>query len=158
MRKCLAVLFLFVLSSCQLFMSREEKTDKLVHDKLQEIDWNEVDQYPLFDNCDEMAPKATQRECFRTEMTRLVSEALESLQWEVKNDLNDTVLIDFKVDEDGFISITEMEVSPSILAEIQDFNEQIRNQLKDLTVAPAVKRAKKVSMRFRLPVVLNTQP
>ncbi len=137
-------------------MSKEEQTQKLVNDELLAIDWNDVDQYPLFDNCDETAPKQIQRECFENGMLRIAEQALDSLQFEVQNDLNDTVVIEFKVDEHGFITVEQIKDSPEILNEISNFNIQIKSRLKDLTVAPALKRGNPVSLRFKLPIVINT--
>ncbi|MDC6367679.1 MULTISPECIES: hypothetical protein [Flavobacteriaceae] len=156
MRKFLFFSCFALFASCELFMSKEEQTQKLVNDELLAIDWNDVDQYPLFDNCDETAPKQIQRECFENGMLRIAEQALDSLQFEVQNDLNDTVVIEFKVDEHGFITVEQIKDSPEILNEISNFNIQIKSRLKDLTVAPALKRGNPVSLRFKLPIVINT--
>ncbi|WP_420321430.1 hypothetical protein [Flagellimonas sp.] len=156
MRKLVLLVFLGLLMSCELFTSKEEQTKNRVNQELLTIDWNDVDQYPLFEGCDETAPKEIQRDCFQTKMLQIASDTLESLNFEVQNDLEDTLYIDFKVDEHGFISILEMEEKQSILDEIADFNQQITERLRDLTVAPALKRGIPVSLRFRIPLVLNT--
>lgn len=137
-------------------MSKEDKTKKLVRDELETVNWNDVDQYPLFDNCDETATKKAQRDCFQNEMLNHFSQALDSLQFDVKTDLNDTMYVDFKIDEHGFITVLNLEENLNILKEIEDFNTQITGRLKDLTVAPALKRGTPVSLRFRLPIVVNT--
>ena len=54
----------FLLQSCDWMASTESKTQKIVEDELRGIDWNEVDQYPLFEGCDETAAKQEQRQCF----------------------------------------------------------------------------------------------
>ncbi|MEO9513167.1 MAG: hypothetical protein ABJN84_11640 [Flavobacteriaceae bacterium] len=137
-------------------MSKEEKTKKLVHDELKTVNWNDVDQYPLFDNCDENATKKAQRDCFQHEILNHFSQALDSLQFEVTTDLNDTLYVDFLVDEHGFITVLNIEENPNILKEIEEFNAEITSRLLDLTVAPALKRGTPVSLRFRLPLVVNT--
>ena len=156
MRKFLLFSSVALLASCELFMSKEDQTQKLVDDELLSIDWNDVDKYPLFEACDEMAPKEIQRDCFQAEMVQIASQALDSLSFEVQNDLNDTIVIEFKVDEHGFITIEQIGDNSQVLEEIDGLNDQIRNKLKDLTVAPAIKRGSPVSMRFRIPVILNT--
>ncbi|MEM9647279.1 MAG: hypothetical protein AAF969_02290 [Bacteroidota bacterium] len=157
MRKFLTVFFLALLASCELFMSKEDKTKQLVNEELLAIDWNDVDQYPLFEACDETVSKEIQRDCFQTEILKIASKALDSLRFEVQQDLEDTIFIDLVVDEHGFISIVDIEEKQNVLNEIGDFNTQISNTLKDLTVAPALKRGIPVSLRFRIPIVLNTQ-
>ncbi|WP_298793892.1 hypothetical protein [uncultured Allomuricauda sp.] len=157
MRKLILLMFLGLFTSCELFKSKEEQTKNRVNEELLAIDWNDVDQYPLFEGCDETAPKEIQRDCFQNEMLKIASDTLDSLSFEVDNDLEDTLYIDFEVDEHGFISILEMEEKQSVLNEIADFNEQITERLNNLTVAPALKRGIPVGLRFRLPLVLNTQ-
>ncbi len=65
MRK-VAVLACFCLfTSCDWFTSNEEKTQELVNEEMRNINFNEVDRYPLFDNCDEMLGKEEQLDCFQ---------------------------------------------------------------------------------------------
>ena len=158
MRKRLFLFILFgVFTSCELFESKEEKTQKLINEELMAIDWNDVDQYPHFDNCDETATKQAQKECFEGVMMDFFSKALAGLKFEVDHELHDTVYIDFLVDEHGFISVLNVEEKTDVLNEISDFNHKISERLNDLTtVAPALKRGNPVSLRFRLPLVLNT--
>ncbi len=156
MRKLILLSFLVFFTSCELFTSKEEQTKNRINEELLAIDWNDVDQYPLFEGCDETAPKEIQRECFQTRMLQIAADTLDSLSFEVENDMEDTLYIDFNVDEHGFISIVEIEEKQVVLNEIANFNEQISERLADLTVAPALKRGMPVSLRFRLPLVLNT--
>ena len=153
----LSIIFMGLLVSCELFESKEDKTQKLVNEELLAIDWNDVDQYPIYEDCDETAPKEAQQECFQNVITEYFSEALVGLEFQVRNDMNDTVYIDFLIDEHGFISVLNVEEKTSVLNEISDFNSKISESLNDLTtVAPALKRGNPVSLRFRLPLVLNT--
>ena len=146
------------LASCDFFLSQEKITEDLVEEELYQIDWNEVDQYPLFDACRENLPKPEQRACFENTMMAQLGKALEGMEFEVNNDLNDTVLLDFLIDEHGFITVQSVEERSDVLQEIEDFNATISKRLNDLTtVAPALKRGVPVSIRFRLPVVLNTE-
>lgn len=153
----LLIIFMGSLVSCELFESKEVKTQKLVNEELLAIDWNDVDQYPLFEDCDETADKEAQRECFQNVMSEYFAEALSGLEFQVRNDLHDTVYIDFLIDEHGFISVLNVEEKTSVLNEISNFNTKISARLNDLTtVAPALKRGNPVGLRFRLPLVLNT--
>ncbi|MER3374534.1 MAG: hypothetical protein RIM83_07840 [Allomuricauda sp.] len=153
----LLIIFMGLLVSCELFESKEDKTQKLVNEELLAIDWNDVDQYPLFEDCDETANKPDQRDCFQAVMLDSFSKALDGLEFQVDQDLNDTVYIDFVIDEHGFISVLNVEEKTDVLNAIADFNTKISERLNDLTtVAPALKRGNPVSLRFRLPLVLNT--
>ncbi|MEZ4810311.1 MAG: hypothetical protein R2819_08115 [Allomuricauda sp.] len=156
MRKFLLLSCVGLLVSCELFMSKEDRTQKMVNEELLAIDWNDVDHYPLFEDCDETATKPVQRECFRTVLLGYFSQALDSLHFQVENNLHDTVYIDFEIDEDGFISVRNVEEKTVVLSQIKDFKTEVTKRLNDFTVKPALKRGIPVSMRFRLPLVLNT--
>ncbi|PRX57551.1 hypothetical protein [Flagellimonas meridianipacifica] len=158
MRKLIWISFFGLLTACDFFVSKEEATQKLVEEKLLQIDWDDVDQYPLFDACREDMLKPEQRACFEDTMMTQLNKALEDMEFEVKNDLNDTVLIDFLIDEHGFITIQNVEEKAKVLKEIENFNSEVTRRLNDLTtVAPAIKQGIPVSVRFRLPIILNTQ-
>lgn len=158
MRKMCLLCCFGLLVSCELFMSKEEKAQKLVNEELLSIDWNDVDQYPLFDVCDETAVKEAQRECFQNTMADYLSEVLADLEFEVERDINDTVYVDFLIDEHGFINVLELDATTVPMKGLEDFDERITQRLNNLTtVAPALKRGTPVSLRFRLPLLLNTR-
>ncbi len=146
-----------LLISCEYFASRETKTQQLVNDELLAIDWNEVDAYPLFENCDETFSKPEQRACFENTMLQHFSTAFSDLEYSVQNDLNQQLFVDFLIDEHGFITISKVEENNAIAEAIPGFYNEINSRLNDLTtVKPAHKRGIPVSVKFRLPIVLNT--
>jgi len=157
MRKFLFLPIVVMLVSCELFQSKEVRTENKVSEELLSIDWDDVDAYPLFDACDENVSKQIQKECFLENMFAYFSSAFSDAKFEVETDVNETLYVDFKIDEDGFISVLEIEENSRINDLIPDFNEEISNRLNDLTtVAPALKRGNPVSIKFRLPLVVNT--
>ncbi|MDT0620900.1 hypothetical protein [Croceitalea vernalis] len=157
MQKFLFLLMVVFLTSCELFQSKAVRTENKVQEDLLAIDWNDVDSYPLFDTCDENAPKSTQRSCFQENMFNYFSSAFSDAQFEVDTDINETLHVDFKIDEHGFITILEIEENVKINELLPGFNAEISSRLNDLTtVAPALKQGNPVSMKFRLPLVLNT--
>ncbi len=154
----LFLLLMGVLQACEYFQSKEEKTRQLVNDELLGINWNDVDQYPLFDNCDETSEKPAQLRCFQEEMMRHMVDTLQGLEYQVSQDLNDTIKVDLLIDEHGFIRVTNIQDNHRVQETLPNFNEEVTRRLNDLTtVAPALKRGMPVSMKFRLPIVLNTE-
>jgi len=146
-----------LMTSCTLLPSREDLTSKLVNDTLMAINWNDVDQFPVFGDCEETLPKMALRNCFEESMVTYLSNMLDGLTWEVEQPLNDSAYVDFLVDEDGFITMTEVSSSENIIAHIPNFNSTLRERLKNLnSAAPALKRNIPVKLKFRLPIILNT--
>ncbi len=148
---------LIFLGSCRYFMSKEEQTQKMVNERLMAIDWNEVHQYPLFEECDEMAQKMEQRNCFQREMLKRFVEAFSDTVYEVDQEIKDTLFVDFEVDEDGFVNIIEIEENNRVEEVVPGFREEIRSRFKNLTVIPAQKEGINVKIKFRLPIVLDTE-
>ena len=129
----------------------------MVNDELMAIDWNDVDQYPLFEACDEMAQKLEQRRCFEQEMLKRFVKAFSDTVYEVDEKFKDTLFVDFEVDEDGFINIIEIEENTGIEKVVPGFREEVRLRFSDLTVLPAHKRGINVKIKFRLPIILDTE-
>ncbi len=157
MQRCWFLSILLILTSCAYFSTKEEQTKRAVNEELMAIDWNDVDQFPLFGECDEMAQKAAQRDCFEREMLKRFVEAFSDTVYEVDKEIKDTLFVDFEVDEDGFINIIEIEDNNKIEEIVPGFRDEIRTRFKDLTVIPAHKRGINVKIKFRLPIVLDTE-
>jgi len=152
------VMIILVFGSCNLFRSETEQTRQELYNRLLTIDWEDVDQYPGFDECDETQSKALQRQCFQEQMMIRFEKALSQVSFEVKEPITDTVFIDFKIGEDGFISIAQIKQREGLEEKFPELRTAISRLLNDTTtVAPAIKRDIPVSMKFRLPLIINTE-
>ena len=157
MRKLGALCYCILLASCAWFESGEAKARKLVEAELQGIDWNDVDQYPLFADCDETVSKQAQKECFEQTLLLHFSMTLQDFEFVLENNVVDTIYVDFLVDQEGTISIVDIERNSAVAAQIPEFNGVITQSLKTLPrLAPALKRGMPVKAKFRIPLVLKT--
>lgn len=157
MRKFVIIVSLCLLSSCDLLVSKEEKTRQIVDQEMQSIDWNEIDKYPLFDICDETVSKEKQKECFERILLMHFSMALQDFDYVLDTEVNDTVYVDFVVNKEGAIEVQEVENSAKIKTQLPEFNTLIGTSLKGLPkVSPALKRGVPVNAKFRIPIILNT--
>ena len=95
MLRLIILIFLGLMTSCDLFVSKDEKTQELVNKELLEIDWNDVDSYPLFETCDENMTKTGQRECFENELLKHCAKTLNEFEFILEPDVNPTVIVDF---------------------------------------------------------------
>lgn len=158
MRKFIAILVLYSCFSCDLFESKEKKTQKLVNKEMLSIDWNDVDNYPLFEICDELATKTSQRECFETELLKHFSATLKEFEFVMDSEINNTVFVDFLVDQNGKILVTNIEKDKAINNKMPEFDGIVSQSLKNLPpLAPALKRGIPVNAKFRIPIVLNSK-
>ena len=157
MRKFIALVILGCCFSCDLFESKEKKTQKLVNQEIMAIDWNDVDNYPLFENCDESTSKTSQRECFESELLTHFSATLQEFEFVIDPEVNNTVFVDFLIDQEGKITVIHIEKDRAIDTLMPEFNGIISQSLRNLPpLAPALKRGIPVNAKFRIPIVLNS--
>ena len=149
---------LCLLSSCDLFTSSEVKTQQLVEKELQAINWNDVDQFPLFEVCDESVSKSSQKECFENTLLLHFSKTLEEFEFILDKDVNEAVYVDFLVDKEGKISVLNIDKNRIIQEQIPEFDGIISRSLKSLPpLGSALKRGMPVNAKFRIPIVLNSE-
>ena len=157
MRFFLALFGLCLISSCNWLAPKEEKTQRIVQQELSSINWNDVDQYPKFQTCSESISKEEQRICFEEELLNHFSTTLNDFEFILKEDVEDTIYVDFLVERDGSITVLDIEDQMAVQDQIPEFNAIITQSLKSLPeVQPALKRGIPVSAKFRIPLELNT--
>lgn len=157
MRKIWVIVLLFGVVSCHFFESKEKKAQKLVNREMLEIDWNEVDNYPLFGNCDETLSKVAQKECFEKELLSHFSKTIKEFEFVLTKDIDTTVLVDFLIDQEGRITVTAIEKDRAIDSQMPEFDGIVIQSLKGLPpIAPALKRGIPVRAKFRIPIALKS--
>ena len=158
MRKLLILFCLCLISSCNLFTSTEEKTQRLVEKELQAINWNDVDQYPLFDDCDEAVSKSAQKECFENTLLLHFSMILQEFEFILDKEVKEEVYVDFLVDKEGKMTVLNIDKNSIIQDQIPEFDGIISRSLKSLPpVEPALKRGIPVNAKCRIPIILNSE-
>lgn len=158
MKRFLIVLVSFSLFSCNFFASKEKRTQELINSQLREIDWNSIDTYPLFLDCDETAAKELQQQCFEEKITNHFETTLNDFEFIVDSDDNPTVAVIFVIDADGDIDILDIEKDAYILKQMPEFDGIVSQSLKTVPdIAPALKRGIPVSTKFRIHIQLNTK-
>lgn len=158
MRRFLIVVVSFSLCSCNFFESKEKRTQELIDSELREIDWNAIDTYPLFLDCDETASKEVQRQCFEQKITAHFEETLNEFEFIVDSDDNPTIAVIFVIDTEGEIEILEIEKDRFILKQMPEFEGIVTQSLKTVPeITPALKRGIPVRTKFRIPIQLNTK-
>ena len=157
MRILLTLIGVLLLASCGWLTPKDEKTRRLVQEELRSINWNDVDQYPLFESCGESISKESQRQCFEDELLQHFSNTLSEFEFVLNEDVGDTIYVDFLVERDGSITVLDIEDHPVLQDQIPEFNAIITQSLKSLpNVEPALKRGIPVNAKFRIPLELNT--
>ncbi|MBU2974394.1 hypothetical protein [Zobellia sp. B3R18] len=156
MRNLTILCFLFLLTACNWSVSKEEKTQELVNKEILSIDWEDVDQYPLFADCDEIASKQEQKQCFMATLLEHFSKTLEESDFVVEEAVKDTIFVDFLMEASGAISLLHIDKGNITEDQLPGFDQQIGKSLNSLPkIEPALKRGIPVRAKFRIPIVLQ---
>src|SRR5690606_37313532 len=156
MRNFVFFLFCTLFISCEYFGFKESNKKDIIEREMKSINWNDVDKYPLFDNCDETSTKADQKECFQTTITKYILNSLSQNAIEVRETINDTVHVHLLISNEGMVTILKIEKSDKVDEQKPHLNRYIATSIQSLPVIyPALKRNIPVSTKFKLPIILK---
>ena len=151
------LLFSFVFSSCQFFETEKISSESFLEDEIKAINWKDIDQYPVFQSCENETEKASQKSCFETTLINHLYQSIQSENTIVSKDLNETIIIDFMVNEKGTLSISNMKIDSVLSNQLPLLENKIIQGLDALQpIAPAYKRGIPVKTTFKLPIVIKT--
>ena len=118
-------------TSCELFQPKEP-AKTLAESYLKEMQWNAVDQYPLFEGCEENTEAAIQRSCFEKTLFDLLYTELSTSSIIVNKSINDTVLLHFTIDREGRLLLTKVDRSNLVNEQIPQLEALLQQSLKKL--------------------------
>ena len=160
MRETLIIISFFLLNSCQFDFKIDRKisVDEFINEELKSFNWNEVDQYPVFENCLGINSILEKNNCFVETITESFKENLTNNSLILNRTLVDTVNMILKVDKTAEISIESINISSQNIKykEVisRSFNKTISNLPK---LYPAIKRGQQVDVIFKIPIIISTE-
>lgn len=155
--KYLSLLLVALLMSCSYFEKSKLDTQTLVEEELQSINWNDVDVYPSFANCEELSGNTDKKNCFQNTLISHINKNLSQHVLVVSETINDTVLLTLNCSSAGQLSIEHIKIKPETQAQLQNIDSIILSGLDSLPkLFPAIKRSQPVATQFTLPIVIKT--
>jgi len=146
--KKLVCLFLIVICwSCKQENLKKISADDIAHKELQQIDFSEVDQFPLFKTCDETANRLAQQTCFEQKLHSWLKPHLNNIPYKSKE--VDTIKLSISVDTTGKIKLDSLTSNLELTQTFQAIFE------KSPQIYPAQKRGIPVKVSFQLPVIIK---
>jgi hypothetical protein len=145
----------FILFSCDFLSSKKWTKEEIIAQEMQQMNWNDLDHYPLFEGCDETADKLMQKHCFETTLTHHLSEILKQHQLVVHIAIKDTIWIHLHINNKGEMSVLTIEKNRETAEEIPQLDSIFSNSIALLPkLFPPLKRDIPVAAKFKLPIVL----
>ena len=160
MRKTLIIIFCFLSISCEFDFQIDKKitVDEFITEELKSLNWNDVDQYPVFENCLEINNVKNKNNCFVETITSSFRENLKTNNLVLNRTLIDTVRMVLKVDKIGKISIENMTISDQNNKYKEVITKSFENTVSSLPkLYPAIKRGQEVDVIFNIPIIISTE-
>ena len=160
MRKTLIIIFCFLSISCEFNFQIDKKitVDEFINEELKSLNWNDVDQYPIFENCLEINNVKNKNNCFVETITNSFRENLKTNNLVLNRTLIDTVRMVLKVDKIGKISIENMTISDQNNKYKEVITKSFENTVSSLPkLYPAIKRGQEVDVIFNIPIIISTE-
>ena len=160
MRKTLIIIFCFLTISCEFDFQIDKKitADEFINEELKSLNWNDVDQYPVFENCLEINNVKNKNNCFVETITSSFRENLKTNNLVLNRTLIDTVRMVLKVDKIGKISIENMTISDQNNKYKEVITKSFENTVSSLPkLYPAIKRGQEVDVIFNIPIIISTE-
>ena len=160
MRKTLIIIFCFLSISCEFDFQIDKKitVDEFINEELKSLNWNDVDQYPVFENCLEINNVKNKNNCFVETITSSFRENLKTNNLVLNRTLIDTVRMVLKVDKIGKISIENMTISDQNNKYKEVITKSFENTVSSLPkLYPAIKRGQEVDVIFNMPIIISTE-
>lgn len=156
MKPIVFLLILLLATSCSYFEKKKIYSEDLLEEELQTFNWNEVDTYPTFSNCDSIIVKADSKACFQNTLVANVNKYLETQNIAVSKDVNDTIRLKITIDNKGLLEVESMTFKPETAIQIPEIDSLLRQSLKGIPkIFPAIKRRQQVKTAFELPVIVK---
>ena len=153
----LILICFFVVSSCSYFEQKENGNESLNEvDTI--IDFTSVDTYPLFPLCDSIQSEEKQWICSQIKLSEHIKANLVKYHLKVNDNLNDTILLNLRIDTLGAVYLTKLNASDILKTKIPALDSIVNLSLNNLpNLKPAIKRGIPVNSEFKLPIILKNK-
>ena len=154
--KFILVLVLFVNSSCTNFNT--QKLDNPLDNIDTVIDFNSVDAFPLFPECEDIPSRQKQQICFQLTMAEHIYAELKKQNFKVEENVIDTVLVSLKINSKGKTEVTNISSNNTTRKVLPQLDSIVKASIKNLPkLKPAIKRNIPVTTAFTLPIILKSE-
>tara|TARA_B100000795_G_scaffold176594_1_gene133455 strand:+ start:196 stop:672 length:477 start_codon:yes stop_codon:yes gene_type:complete len=152
------VLVLFTMASCQYFETDKISSDTFYKEEIKTISWNDVDQFPNFNSCQDTSGKMASKACFENTLISKIYAGFSAKHFVSIRTIKDTLWVAIAVSQTGNIAVNAIEMDSITALTFPDLSTWIRQSVDSIApVAPAHKRGVPVAVAFKLPVVLQTK-
>ena len=158
MKKAIALFLLPLCFSCQYFEKKVPSEKELLDKQMQEINWNEVDEYPSVDDCEKLTDETMRKQCFFDFLTTTIQQKLAVDTLSTLFPKLDTIEVRVTVLPDARLEFKPEFPKDSVAYDTIKIDSILRARLVDFPkINPALKRGIPVKTQFVLPVIIKQE-
>jgi len=156
MKQICVFLSVLMLCSCEYFNVKKTSSEAILNEELQTFNWNDVDAYPSFSECDSVDTKTERKSCFEQVLTQHIGAFLNAEKIVVSQDINDTLILKFQVSEIGNLKLINVKIDSLTRYAMPEIEALLYKSLDALPkIFPATKRGQQVKTEFELPIIIQ---
>ena len=158
MRYVVLLVLVSTLVSCDYFQVKKVSSKEIYEEEVDAINWKEVDQFPLFDDCPaDQEDREKELACFQSVIGSHLQEQVKTLDQSVSVQVQDTVLISLRISEQGQIGLLNIVMDQTTERQIPALRRTLEEGISTLPKPqPALKRGIPVVTEFTLPLAVST--
>lgn len=138
-------------------VTQEEQEQKMAAERFEALG-KDLDENPSFKECEDIATKDEKLKCFTGNLSKLYQEMLNSQKLAIGDVLSDTVKVTLLINNEGVISVKEVEMSEKTEELLPSLGELLMSETENFPpIIPAKKNQVNVSSEFVLPLVIDVK-
>ena len=138
-------------------VTQEEQEQKMAAERFEALG-KELDENPSFKECEDIATKDEKLKCCTGNLSKLYQEMLNSQKLAIGDALSDTVKVTLLINNEGMISVKEVEMSEKTKELLPSLEDLLRSETEKFPpIIPAKKNQVNVSSEFVLPLVIDVK-
>ena len=138
-------------------VTQEEQEQKMAAERFEALG-KDLDENPSFKECEDIATKDEKLKCFTGNLSKLYQEMLNSQKLAIGDALSDTVKVTLLINNEGMISVKEVEMSEKTKELLPSLEDLLRSETENFPpIIPAKKNQVNVSSEFVLPLVIDVK-
>lgn len=138
-------------------VTQEEQEQKMATERFEALG-KDLDENPSFKECEDIATKDEKLKCFTGNLSKLYQEMLNSQKLAIGDVLSDTVKVTLLINNEGIISVKEVEMSEKTKELLPSLGELLMSETENFPpIIPAKKNQVNVSSEFVLPLVIDVK-
>ena len=156
MNKVFYLFFFIIFFSCEFQIQKKISAEKYLEQELKTIDWNAVDEFPLFEGC--LNSNLDRQQCFVSNFSDLLKKNLVDNDFILNRTLVDTVYFNLKIDKLGIVSYENIVIDKELTKYKSVIETALNITIENLPkVYPALKRGQPVDVEFNFPLLISTE-